>query len=200
MRAPDRILDRSFDSLLDLAADESPEFGGGAAACVSLAAAAGLVGMCARRSRPSWPPAAAAAGQADVLRTRASDLVEESAAAYAEAAARLPGREQSSDAATPTREWKLGVALARAADAPLRVAELSADVAELALEVANGADPGFRAEAVAACLLAEATARIGAHLVEINLTTLQGDERLERATAAAARATRSRELLPAPAD
>lgn len=193
--APNRILDHSLGSLLELTADESPAFAGGAAAATSLAAAAGLVAMCARRSRGHWDDAPAAAGQAEVLRTRATRLIAESAAAYDLAAELLRPEARDPAGATPARDWQLGSALARAADSPLRCAEVAADVAELAAEVASAADSGFRAEAVAACLLAEAAARIGAHLVEINLATGDDDERLERSRAAAGRAARCRESV-----
>jgi methenyltetrahydrofolate cyclohydrolase len=163
--------------------------GGGATATAVVALAAALVAMTARRSRESWPEAGGAVGQAEALRDRAARLVQESAEAYEQAVERLRGTGVTDDA-PEARDWELGVALERAAAAPLAVAEVAADVAELAGVVTEQCDPMVRGDAVAALLLAQASVRIGAHLVEINLATREDDERIERSRRLVARAER----------
>jgi formiminotetrahydrofolate cyclodeaminase len=55
------------------------------------------------------------------------------------------------------------------------------DVATLATEVALRGNPNLRGDAATGALLAEAAVRATANLVEINLATREGDERIQRA-------------------
>jgi formiminotetrahydrofolate cyclodeaminase len=55
------------------------------------------------------------------------------------------------------------------------------DVASLAAELVEHGNPNLRGDAATAALLAEAAVRATANLVEINLATREGDERIERA-------------------
>jgi formiminotetrahydrofolate cyclodeaminase len=59
-------------------------------------------------------------------------------------------------------------ALAAASDAPMRIVELAAKVAELAAELASSAKPGPAADARSAGLLAQAGARAAATLIAVN--------------------------------
>jgi methenyltetrahydrofolate cyclohydrolase len=174
------------DYLRRLAASQGAP-GAGSTAAVTGTAAAALLEMAARASLDEWPEAAGAAAQAASLRRRLEPLAQADAEALEEALTRL-GEEGAGDEA-------LGEALGRAALVPLRITEAAANVAELAAQVADQVRPDVRADAGAAALLAEAAARTGAKLVEVNLGTLEGDERLETArrlarasTAAALRA------------
>lgn len=181
---------------LDRVAEATVVPGGGATATAVVALAAALLAMTARRSRESWPEAGGAIGQAEALRDRAARLVQESADAYERAVERLRGEGATSDD-PEARDWELGVVLDRAAAAPLALAEVAADVVDLAAEVAERCDPTVRGDAVAASLLAQAGVRIGAHLVEINLATRKDDERMGRVRELVARAERSgRALAP----
>ena len=74
---------------------------------------------------------------------------------------------------------------------PVGVAEVAADVAALAAEVAERGNPNLRGDAAAAAVLAEAAARIGANLVTINLTMREEDERVARVLSLADNAARS---------
>ncbi len=67
---------------LDLLAARVPAPGGGGAAAVTGALAAGLVAMAARFSEAQLPAAADVAQQADRLRARAAGLADQDAAAY----------------------------------------------------------------------------------------------------------------------
>lgn len=148
----------------DLLGGGSPATGSGVAAALVAAIAASIVRQAARRSG-----AIAAAAQADALRRRALPLAEADEQAYREALKRLAERDD---------DFELGRALERAAEVPLQIAGVAADVAALATHVAEHADPAVRADAVGAAFLAEAAARAAAHLVEINLATRANDPRV----------------------
>ena len=60
---------------------------------------------------------------------------------------------------------------------PLAIAETSADVAELAALATAHGKQSLRPDAAVAAALAEAAAHSGAHLVEVNLSTIPGDDR-----------------------
>jgi methenyltetrahydrofolate cyclohydrolase len=79
------------------------------------------------------------------------------------------------------RNTLIGETLSRAADVPLEIAETAGDVAELAAEIAACGNQNLRGDAAAAAALAASAARVAANLVEINLSTVEGDERIERA-------------------
>ena len=181
----DHVLRARLDEFLDAVAEGSPGAAAGAGAIVVTAIAAGLVSMCARRSIETWDGASAAAGQAERLRSRAADLVAEAEVAHEQAVDRLERRADGSGEKPEQRDWQLGQALRRAAQAPSLCAEVAADVAELGAETAGRCDPGCRADAVAACRLAEGAAQISSDLVEVNLA-LGADEpvRGDAATAA----------------
>ncbi|MGE5689905.1 MAG: cyclodeaminase/cyclohydrolase family protein [Pseudomonadota bacterium] len=175
--------DRCVDELLDaLAADAAAPASGTVAGLVAAMAAA-VTAMAARRSRDVWPDAAGALAQAEHLRRRAAPLADADADAFAEAARLLD------DAGG--RDPELGRALSRAAEVPLLIAQVAADVAALAKDVAECGDPAVQGDATGAALLAEAAARSAAHLVEINLGTAADDLRVLSAQALAASASAS---------
>jgi formiminotetrahydrofolate cyclodeaminase len=78
----------------------------------------------------------------------------------------------------PSRQERLDAALSDASEAPLAIARASAGVAELATEMAAKTKPAVVGDAIAAVLLAEASSRAAARLVEINLADQRGDSRL----------------------
>jgi methenyltetrahydrofolate cyclohydrolase len=156
----DSFLDRPVRGFLDQLAARTPTPGGGGAAAVTGAMSAGLVGMAARFSARQLPEAGDLAGQADELRRRAADLADLDAQAYTAVleALRLP-RE-----AGQRREALLGAAVV-----PLEIAELGARVAQLAVRVAEAGNPNLRGDAVTGAVLAAASARSAACLVDINV-------------------------------
>ena len=81
-------------------------------------------------------------------------------------------------------------ALALASDPPLAIAEIAAELAEVATEVAAAGSWAFSADAVVAGQLAAAAARAGEQLVAANLDQAD-DPRIDRARAAAQRASRA---------
>lgn len=177
------VLDRPVDELLDELGSGEGAVASGAAAALVAAMAAELVAAAARRSTGTWDEAAGAAAQAHALRLRVAPLVSSDAQAYAEARELLGDR--SRDERPEFRDFRLGRALSRAAEVPLLIAHVAADVAALGKEVAEHGDEAARGDAAGASLLAHAAARAAAHLVEINLGTTSEDLRVQAARSAA---------------
>ncbi|MBV8942910.1 MAG: cyclodeaminase/cyclohydrolase family protein, partial [Solirubrobacterales bacterium] len=73
---------------------------------------------------------------------------------------------------------RLAAALSEASRAPLAIARASTQVAELAARIAEMSKPELAGDAIAAVLLAEASSRAAARLVEINLAQRPEDPRL----------------------
>ena len=78
-----------------------------------------------------------------------------------------------------------------AAEPPLELAHIAADLAELGAEVTVEALAGLRADAAAATLLAAAAARGAVPLVAINLTAVANDDRVAEARRCAEAAERA---------
>jgi methenyltetrahydrofolate cyclohydrolase len=171
--------DVPFEELLDTIAAETPAPGGGSVAAFVTEMAASLAAMAARFAR-DWDGAAGAVAQAETLRHRAAPLAAEDAVAYENV---LTAMRMPKDLEYEVRNTLIGETLSRAADIPLLIAETANDVAELASEIAVQGNPNLRGDAAAASILASSAVRVAANLVEINLTTVEGEERIERARA-----------------
>ncbi|HLX31676.1 MAG TPA: cyclodeaminase/cyclohydrolase family protein [Gaiellaceae bacterium] len=177
--------DLSLPALLEELASPREAPAAGSALAVALAAAAAVVQKAARVSRKSWPDAVGVAAQAESLRDRAAQLSAEDAEAYRrylELAANLKDDTQE------RRDWALGQALAAAAEPPLAIVRLAADLADLCHASAEKVEPRVRADVVAAAALAAGVARGGRELVAVNLTALPDDPRVAEADRLAARA------------
>jgi formiminotetrahydrofolate cyclodeaminase len=162
-----------------------PTRGAGYAAGRTAAAGARLVADVARASQDSWPDATGVVAQANALSDRLEVLAEADADVFAAALVAL---------ATPSAE--LERPMQRAAALPLEIAEAAADVAALALVVAERCDGLVRADAAGAAALAAGASAAAAHLVRANLTVKPDDQRLVNALRAAddARYSASRAL------
>jgi len=182
----------TFPVLLEELAAPREVPGAGSALAAALAAAAAVVQMAARLSPESWADAAGVAAQAEALRERAVQLVDEDADAYRRA---LEARATADDKARPEqRDWALGQVTAAAAEPPLALARLAADLADLCAAAGARVEPRVHADVAAAAALAAAVARGARELVATNLTALDGDVRVDEAdrlVAAAAAAARS---------
>ena len=202
---PDSFLDQPVRGFLDQLAARTPTPGGGGAAAVTGAMAAGLVAMAARFSA-KLPEAGDLADQADELRRRVAGLAGADARAYAavleafrlpreagqarEAQAREAQKREAQKREAQKREaqkreaQKRGAqkreALLGAALVPLEIAEIGARVARLAARVAEAGNPNLRGDAVTGALLAAASARSAASLVDINVGLGQLDPELSR--------------------
>jgi formiminotetrahydrofolate cyclodeaminase len=149
---------------LDLVASGESAPGGGSAAAVSVALAAGLSSMAARLSTKQLTDSAVLAQRAERLRERVAPLAQADADTYGLvlAAQRTPN--------TDDRDGRVRSALSDAADVPLAVAEAGAEVAKIAARLASDGNPNLKGDAICALMLANAGVRAAATLVEINLS------------------------------
>ena len=172
------LLDAPLGELLETLAGESPSPGGGSAAAIVVAMAAGLVAKVARASVGYWDEAGGVIGQAESFRARVAPLAQADAEAYEEALSALRGRE---GLAERYRDQQLRAALERATEIPLRIAEAGCDLAALAALLVENGNPEVRADAAAAAILAESGARVAAQLVGTNLGATADDPRVRHA-------------------
>jgi methenyltetrahydrofolate cyclohydrolase len=171
--------DLPFEELLDRIAAETPAPGGGSVAAFVTEMAASLAAMAARFAH-DWDGAAGALAQAETLRHRAAPLADENSIAYENV---LTAMRMPEELEPEVRNALIGETLSRAADVPLQITDCAASVSELAAEIAERGNPNVRGDAAAASILASSAARVAANLVEINLATLEGEDRVERARA-----------------
>ena len=81
------------------------------------------------------------------------------------------------------RRRRIREALSEAADVPLSIAEIGAEVIGIAARLAEGGNPNLKGDAVTAVELAAAGVRAATALVEINISSGGADDgRLARAT------------------
>jgi formiminotetrahydrofolate cyclodeaminase len=142
-----------------------------------VAAAAALVEKSARLSNKQWAGAAAALERAHALRLEGFALIEEDAQAYIAFVDAVRSQED------------VETAHARTVDVPLRMTRAAAEVAELAVQLANHGNPNLRADAVVAATLSAAAAESGLTLIAVNVGDATGDARLAAARKLARKAT-----------
>jgi formiminotetrahydrofolate cyclodeaminase len=168
-------LNQQLGQFLESVSSGEPAPGGGAVAAVAVASAAGLSGMAARFSTKQLDDATKLAERADLLRERVAPLAQADAESYEAvlAAYRLPRDSQN-------RGQRIQAALTEAADVPLSIAEVGAEVAELAVYLVDNGSLNMEGDTVAAVLLAEAGTRAASGFAEFNLKSLgeSGDEQL----------------------
>jgi hypothetical protein len=153
------------------------------ALAASASAAAFAVAEIARAS-----DRAALAAQAEVLRLRVAGAARINALRYPRA---LAAQETTASLPDDRRDWEIGQAYARAAEPPLELVHIAADLAVLAAELVGEALAGLRADAAAAAALAAGVARGAVPLVAINLTATPNDERVAEARQCAETAERA---------
>jgi formiminotetrahydrofolate cyclodeaminase len=181
--SPDEYSPLAFRELADLVAARTPAPGGGSVAALVLTLAAGLVTMAARFSDRHWEGARAVVERSEALRAEAAPLAGEDAAAYA--LVLEAGRAAAGDEAA--RRQRIEEAKGHAAEVPLRIGQLAAEVAELGASVVKNGNPNLEGDAAAGALLAASAAQIASRLVELNLRDVDPtDDRIERARAFAA--------------
>ncbi|HZJ05900.1 MAG TPA: cyclodeaminase/cyclohydrolase family protein [Nocardioidaceae bacterium] len=173
-------LDHGLGEFLELVAKRQPAPGGGAVAALTVSAAAGLVAMAARYSADRLDGGEALVDDAERLRAGAADLADADADAYGAVIAAFTS---ARDGDEHIGREQVRVALTRAAEVPLEVAELGAGTARLASRLAAEGKRDIRGDATTALLLAEAATRSAAHLVGVNVRAGGGDEELVRRAA-----------------
>ena len=193
---PARFADATVERFLAALAADEPAPSGGAAAAFACAFAAALVEMAASLTAPDGPfPVAAVRERAAAIRSTATRLADDDAAAYARV---IEAWRASRD--EPGRDERVAAALSRAADVPLTIAERAAEAAELAADIAHGGNPNLRGDALTGALLAEAAAVAAARLVDINLASAPSDARVQRGRDLARRALAARDRSLAAAE
>jgi formiminotetrahydrofolate cyclodeaminase len=168
-----------LNQLLDRVSADGLAPGSGSAAAVTVAFAARLVAMVARCS-PAWADSVGAAAQANAISERALELAHTDGRAWQEALTALRDA-QTAKEDDPRRDFALERKLEAAAAAPLEIASLGADAAELAALAGEQGDASYRADAAAAAALAAGGSAAAAHLVRVNLGIRTSDPRLARA-------------------
>ena len=170
----------SLEGFLELAASREPAPGGGAVAAVAVALAAALSSMAARFSTDHLAEAPALAERAERLRAEVMPLARADAAAYGRV---LEAYRASSDGDDKEkRRRKIREALSGAAEVPLSIAEIGAEVARIATRLVEEGNPNLRGDGVAALEFAAAGVRAAAKLVELNVSAGGADDgRIARA-------------------
>ena len=187
--SPDPYLGESVESFLEQLAARTPAPGGGAAAAITCAIAAGLVEMAT--SFASAKGLERVRDRAHVLRERVATLAHADGQAYAVVLTALrqpPGAE---------RHRQLDAAVAGAIACPMEIMKIASEVATLAADIAETGNRNLEGDALTGALLAEAAARSAATLAQLNVTMLSRhastDAHLEDLRPTLARATRARE-------
>jgi methenyltetrahydrofolate cyclohydrolase len=183
-------LDMPLRQFLGALAGNAAAPGGGVAAALSVTLGAGLCAMAARLSarRLGDETAGQLAADADRIQLAAASLMQADADAYGRviSAMRSPAGDDPAG-----RKRAVAPALSAAADVPMQIIALGAEVTRLAARLAADGNPALRGDAAAAALLAEAGARSAAVLVRINLAGRPDDERHQRAESLLGEAARS---------
>lgn len=175
---PEQMLDVRLEDWLDRVGSAETRPGSGAVAALTAAQAAALLAHAAMRSEATWSDARGVAAQAENLVNRAAGLAELNAMVYEDAVALLsdPGQVEER-----MRDFMIGRRLASAAEVPLAIGEVAADICELAAACAERVADEVRADVRVARLLAAAVATGARELVEVNLTVGPDDAILTRA-------------------
>jgi methenyltetrahydrofolate cyclohydrolase len=192
----DDFLAAPVGDFIDTLASDGPP-GGGSAAAITVAMAAGLVAMVARASKEHWPEAGGVVGQAETFRARVAPLAQADAEVYEDALMLLHRREE---VAERYRDQTLRAALEKAAEIPMRIVEAGSDLACLAALLVENGNPEVRADAAVACVLAEGGARAAAMLVATNLGATEGDPRVRHVRELVAAAAEASERALAAAE
>lgn len=160
----------------------------GAVAALTTALAIALAGMAARFSvAPGMESSrfVELVARAEQLGRDVDPLADDDVAAYGEFLAALRmAREPDPDA----RRARISRARSRAVDVPLATAEIAADCAEIAGELAASGNRNLRGDAATAALLCHATATAAAIMISENLGPNTADHRVQRVRSARAAA------------
>ena len=166
--------DMTLGAFADRLASAEPVPGGGSAAAVTAAIAAGLVSMVAALSqdRPRYAQHAGLHGEAQAAGRRLSDrcleLADEDAVAYARFASALK-MPRDDDAQIAARREAMQIAARGAAEVPMLCVEACLEIAGYAEALAGRSNTNASSDVVVASLLAEAAAQGAGRNVLVNL-------------------------------
>lgn len=182
------LADASLAALVERVASTDPAPGAGPSAAWTCALAAALVEMVSGVALGKDPADLGAVrrrrDRAAGLRGDALALADRDVVAYTEVLA--VGRRRDE----PGHADRLRDVLSRAADPPVAIVEIAAEVTALAAQAAAEARGGVRGEALTAAILAEAAVRSGGRIVDLNLGSRPDDPRRARVRELAAAARR----------
>lgn len=174
---------------LDRLASAEPAPGGGAAAALTAALAAGLFAKACNltlgreKFRDVEPDVRRLLEQAEILRQRLFDLIEADASAYRQvtAAYRLPRQTDTEKAA---RIQAIQAALKRATEVPLAIAEGCRDLLKLGPEIASKTNPALKSDVALGAVLAHAAAHGVRFNAQDNLANITDSDFKSRTLAA----------------
>lgn len=174
------LSEKSLQSFLDEVASAEPAPGGGSVAALSGALGASLVAMVCRLTigKKGYEAVSdemqAILPRAEALQRELRDLMQADTDAYARVmdAYKLP---KQTDAEKAARTRAIQDALKHASNVPLRVAELCAQVLELARPIAEKGNKNAASDGGVGALMAEAGLRGAAFNVSINLGAINDE-------------------------
>ncbi len=172
------LVEHSVQEMLNELASAAPTPGGGSAAALAGALAAGLVSMVCnltvgkRRYRSVEADMRSILGQAESCRERLTWLIQRDMEVYSTvmAAYRLPS---TSSEERLSRQLAWQAALQEAADVPLQIAECCQNVVQLATDAARMGNTWAVSDAGAAASLALAGAQAASLSIEVNVRSME---------------------------
>ena len=173
-------IDQPMKHFLDKLSSKSPEPGGGSAAALVGAEAAGLVGMVCyltlgkEKYADVQDDIQKLCDQSEALRTDLQRLLQEDTEAFAEASAayKLP---KDTDEQKKVRLEMIQSGLKKATLVPFEIGAKALEVARLSLTAAEKGNKGAVSDAGVAVVFAEATVQAAAMNVRINLVSIQDE-------------------------
>jgi len=173
-------IEQPMKHFLDKLSSKSPEPGGGSAAALVGAEAAGLVGMVCYLTLGKEKYADVQADierlkdQSEALRADMQRLLQEDTEAFAEASAayKLP---RDTDEQKKVRAEKIQAGLKKATEVPFEIGVKALDVARLSLTAAEKGNKGAVSDAGVAVVFAEAAVQAAAMNVRINLVSIKDE-------------------------
>jgi len=176
--------DQPLGGWLASLASRNPTPGGGAAAALSAATGAALIGMVASYTTgPKWADRdrrmRALADEASMLRADALAVADDDIAAFSAvgAAYKLPRQAPAEQAA---RSAEIERALIQAAGPPARAGQLAARVVEMAAELADSGNPSVLSDVAVAASAARAALEAAMVNIEINRREIKDSEEAAR--------------------
>ena len=148
-----------------LVAAREPAPGGGPVAAVTVSLSAALTAMAARYST-DLAGGVGLVERAEQVSSRAAGLADADAAAYR---AVIDAYASTRNADPRHRREQIASTMQRAAEVALQIAQLGAETATLATQLAVEGNRNIHGDAVTAALLAEAATRSAAHLVAVDV-------------------------------
>jgi len=175
-----KLVDLTVKSFLSELGSATPAPGGGSAAALAGAAAAGLCAMVCRLTlareslQETWPRMTEALAESESLRARLLRLVDDDSKAYLDLAAalKLP---RENPAQKETRRAAVQEAAGRAAAVPLETLEAVRDTVSIADLLAQKGNPSCRTDIGSAGALCRAAADAAAYNVRVNLPSIRDD-------------------------